>query len=820
MTVGITELPPEGMQLGGVALAGDPDRGTKTTEGLSLLFTTAGITVQGPQPQIERLLVWSGLDTAACREKIVLPDGRAAAVMELTSGGQSIRFLLPTETVTAGQAAYLDQALPAWLARYRGVPAPTAPAPAATAPSPPSPPAPPSSSGWGAPAEGPGRAAAAAGAVIATGATVGAGPRATDWATRRSAGPEAAFPGSQATETPPSTLSPPPPPPPRPDPPSAPVGPPRPPAVVAPASAPPPPLPPLPPAAPVTAASVPPPPPVTAPSPPLPTTVAPPPPPLGPGTPVWQTAIDPMPEGTAWDNPPLGQAEVAGSQSGTKKARGKRRNRSPDAAFATPPGAPAPPPQPPQAPQAPLPPQAPPVPPTLPPMQQPPPPLQQQPLQQPPPPPPPLQAQYPPPPPAAKPIDPGSPVTPAPPLPPPPEGAGAFNTQGVAVWRPAIDPLTGEARWDEAYAPTDPYAPVPSPPATTWRGRRRAKAAAVAAAAATATATAGTLGAPGAAAPDQGTTLDPLPPPPPPQPEADAPWGASDPLAALPTDWTGGGHPPAATGDEAGPPEPDKPASRNNRTVLILSVILVLVIGGIVYILVKPKNTTTTPPTLTPTSGPSQVAADAALAASINLRLTDLPTGWSTSTAAGQVARPPIAPAAAQVRADRLLASCVGADYATVAGLFGGSVIPGQTDSARSPRFQSPTDANIQMYSATAVMGTAARAQALTLPFANPNFVNCFGEYQTALASAAVPGATATVQVVTLAAPSGVKSFGYLTNLTIPNQTNQVVGEAFMVGGRIETRLEPTTAGPAVPSDAFTSAYNAIAGRIAAARNN
>ena len=117
------------MQLGGVALAGDTERGTKTTEGLSLLFTSAGITVQGPQPQIERLLVWSGLDSATCREKVVLPDGRNAAVMELTSGGQSIRFLFPTETVTPGQAAYLDQALPHWLARYKGAPpAPATPA--------------------------------------------------------------------------------------------------------------------------------------------------------------------------------------------------------------------------------------------------------------------------------------------------------------------------------------------------------------------------------------------------------------------------------------------------------------------------------------------------------------------------------------------------------------------------------------------------------------------------------------------------------------------------------------------------------------------
>ena len=120
MTVGITELPPEGMQLPGVALAGDADRGTKTTEGISLLFTTAGVTVQGPQPQIERLLVWSALDSATCREKIQLPDGREAAIMELTSGGQSIRFLLPSDAVSPGQAAYLDQALPTWLVRYKG----------------------------------------------------------------------------------------------------------------------------------------------------------------------------------------------------------------------------------------------------------------------------------------------------------------------------------------------------------------------------------------------------------------------------------------------------------------------------------------------------------------------------------------------------------------------------------------------------------------------------------------------------------------------------------------------------------------------------
>ena len=121
------------------------------------------------------------------------------------------------------------------------------------------------------------------------------------------------------------------------------------------------------------------------------------------------------------------------------------------------------------------------------------------------------------------------------------------------------------------------------------------------------------------------------------------------------------------------------------------------------------------------------------------------------------------------------------------------------------------------MYSVTSVMATAAAAQALAVPFANPDFVNCYTGYQTALMTAAVPGATATVQAVTLAAPTGVKTYGYLTQVTIPNQPSQVIGQAFMIGGRIESRLEPTTDGPTVPSGAFTPAYDAITGRIAAA---
>jgi hypothetical protein len=70
---------------------------------------------------------------------------------------------------------------------------------------------------------------------------------------------------------------------------------------------------------------------------------------------------------------------------------------------------------------------------------------------------------------------------------------------------------------------------------------------------------------------------------------------------------------------------------------------------------------------------------------------------------------------------------------------------------------------------------------------------------------------------VTLVAPAGVKSYGYVTTFAIPNQGTQVVGEGFILGGRAETRLEPTTNGPAVPTDAFTSAYNAVTQRVAMA---
>jgi hypothetical protein len=712
MTVGITELPPEGMQLGGVALAGDAERGTRTTEGLSLLFTAAGITVQGPQPQIERLLVWSGLDSASCREKIVLPDGRNAAVMELTSGGQSIRFLFPTENVTPGQAAYLDQALPHWLARYKGTPTapipspsngfgptstqvpppggtPPAPHPESGAPPPPAPPPPPpplaqepTTSPLPAPpsAVGDPVAAAAAGDTLA---------RAGSSPVQGSPGVGAVPPGSPALVMPPSAGSP-----------------------------------------------------GFLPGPPG----SPPPPPPGPGPQGaggWEAAIDPLPSGTAWDNPPLGQpmsAPLDTPDPPAKKKRGRRKAQAPVAVT--------------QLPQEP-------------------------------------------------PVD---------LLPPPPASGTADSGGGAAVWKPPVDAATGQVLWDSPAGSSDPIAPEVYAPQRGRRKRGANKAAVAGAAAAGAAAGTGVGVAPPTTAPPTAAPRTAVPPtaaPPPgglPGPTVSSSPFFSPEVLAVPADES----------------TMAKPTAKKSRTTLVLLLVLLLVVvGGIAFVVVKKRNSTTATtlaPAVSPTSPvPSPTVAANALASTINLRLGDLPAGWAPRAAVGQVARPPVAPVAAQVRATTAMAHCLGVSSVTTAGLFGTAALPGQTGAALSPTFQSAANPTIQMYSSTRVMTTPAEAQALAAPFANPSFVACFGAFQSALVAAAVPGATASVQPVSLAVPAGVTTFAYLTTLTIPNQGTEIVGQAFMIGGRVESKLEPTTGGPPVPTDAFTPAYNAITGRIALA---
>jgi hypothetical protein len=356
-------------------------------------------------------------------------------------------------------------------------------------------------------------------------------------------------------------------------------------------------------------------------------------------------------------------------------------------------------------------------------------------------------------------------------------------------WKPPIDPVTGEPAWDQS--------PPLKSPTKKHRWKRGAKADAVAAAGAGAAASALALS------------------------ERDRTVAESTPeVAPTPDESPADTILPPGAGFEA-PVLADDAKPKNNRNLLVvLLVVLVLAVAGIAYFAVKRHSDNTTTPTVasTPAVTPTHTASDRVLATSINLRGTDLPAGWRAIPATAQAPLPaPAVPAAAQVAAVGALSSCLGQPFSLLAGLFGNGSAPGLSASATSPMFQSGADPGISMVSTTSVMTTVAANRVLAAPFANPNFVACFTRYQTQLASAVVPGSTASVQTVTLPSPAGVTTFAYLTTSTLPGKGTYVLGEAFMFGGRVESRLVPSTNGPAVPQAAFAQAYDGVSGRVARA---
>jgi hypothetical protein len=239
------------------------------------------------------------------------------------------------------------------------------------------------------------------------------------------------------------------------------------------------------------------------------------------------------------------------------------------------------------------------------------------------------------------------------------------------------------------------------------------------------------------------------------------------------------------------------------------------VIGGIAYALVsRNNNSTPNPSTTSPVPPPTVAPADNTLVSSVNLRLTDLPAGWTLSNS-GAPLRPPVANSTVESQATQALASCLGVPVTTAAGLFAGGTLPGQTAVAVSSTFAETADPGIQMHSTSTSLATPAEATAYAAPFESPNFATCYGQFSRTVAAAAVPGAVATVQLVTLPQPAGVKSFGFVTTVTSPQGTQQF-GQAFMIGGRLVTDLMPATNGPAIPSADFTSAYDGVSGRVSA----
>lgn len=302
----------------------------------------------------------------------------------------------------------------------------------------------------------------------------------------------------------------------------------------------------------------------------------------------------------------------------------------------------------------------------------------------------------------------------------------------------------------------------------------------------------------GPAAPVQpaDTAVQPIPPGSDPRP--------IDPMTGLPSGASGGGGVVLAEGGA-------KPSRRNLIALVAVLVLVVAVAGG--YLINKKNNTATTPPVSSPATS---ATADTALAASVNLRLADLPVGWTQSPPAQAVIRPPVAPAAAQATAANTMASCLNTSLAVVSGLFDSGSLPGQTSLVQTPVFQSAAGSSFEMASRTTTLASAGQVQALDAVFTNPKFDTCYQQYRTSLAQAAAPGSTVVVQPVTLTAPTGALAFGVVSTYTLPGSGTEVVGDAYVLGGRLVTVIQPSTNGAAISSNVFGPAFNAVAARVAA----
>ena len=324
----------------------------------------------------------------------------------------------------------------------------------------------------------------------------------------------------------------------------------------------------------------------------------------------------------------------------------------------------------------------------------------------------------------------------------------------------------------------------------------------------------------------------PPPPPPPTSPPADPVRLAVQPPAPLVATPPGAAPSAGTAAPEPGGPPTDgssgddgssgvvlaKSGSRPNRAVvigLVAAVVLVLA-GGTAYV-VSTRGSSSPSTAPAPAAPATSAAADTALAASINLRLADLPAGWAEAAPAQAVVRPPVAPAVAQADATNSMASCLSSSYSVVSGLFNAGSLPNQTSLVQSPMFQGAAGSAFEMGSKTMTLASPAQVQALDAVFTNPKFDTCYQQYMGALATGAVPGATAQVQPVTLNGPPGVRSYGVVTTYTLPGAGTEVVGDAYLLGGRVVTVLQPSTSGAAIPADVFTPAYDAVAARVAAA---
>ena len=257
--------------------------------------------------------------------------------------------------------------------------------------------------------------------------------------------------------------------------------------------------------------------------------------------------------------------------------------------------------------------------------------------------------------------------------------------------------------------------------------------------------------------------------------------------------------PPAPDG-EARPRHDGVPATRSEPGAArpsLLVVVLVVVLGGIGYFLVR-KNSTSTPTTAPARRSRRRRPPTRCWPARSTCASPTCPPAGARARA-GPGRRAPAAPAEPRPGGERL-ASCLEPADAVVVRPVRPGPLPGPTSLVQSPMFQSAAGSGIQMASRTTVLTTAGNRCRPQGAFTNPKFDTCYQQFQQSLAAAAAPGSTAAVQPVTLSAPAGRHDLRLREHLHRAGSGTQVVGDAFLLGGRVDTLLQPTTDGPAVPS--------------------
>ncbi|HEX3842220.1 MAG TPA: hypothetical protein VHU85_15620 [Acidimicrobiales bacterium] len=135
---------PESLRLrfDGVELVGSMEQGTAAVDELTLLIDEQGVNIVSNRPPAKRNVPWSAITNVWFGPTGVIPTGRVATPLDITSSDRTVRFYLYGDRVPEAQLMQLRSWLPTWHGGAAGRPPaafPVGPAPSMFAP-PPSPP--------------------------------------------------------------------------------------------------------------------------------------------------------------------------------------------------------------------------------------------------------------------------------------------------------------------------------------------------------------------------------------------------------------------------------------------------------------------------------------------------------------------------------------------------------------------------------------------------------------------------------------------------------------------------------------------------------